>query len=125
MNYQGAWSDQGRNLRVSKFVQLSVQHAVHRFHPGAFTLLEVIDHRRACQSFINRRGQAIGYTYNTAGQVTRQTFPDTTHTDFTYEAHGNLRTATDSSGVITFTYDPADRLTRLDYPNANGLVDAN
>src|SRR5262249_35476809 len=68
-------------------------------------------------SITNRRGQAIGYSYNVAGQVTGQSFPDGTHTDFTYDAHGNLKTATDATATITFAYDSADRLTRVDYPN--------
>ena len=68
-------------------------------------------------SFTNRRGQAIAYVYNASGQVTRQTFPDGTHTDFTYDTHGNLKTAVDATGTITFTYDSADRMTRVDYPN--------
>ena len=57
------------------------------------------------------------YTYNAAGQVTQQTFPDGSHTDFTYDSHGNLVTAMDAAGVIILTYDAADRLTRIDYPD--------
>ncbi len=68
-------------------------------------------------SFTNRNGQAINSTYNAAGQVRQQKFADGTHTDFTYDAHGNLKTAVDATGTITFTYDSADRMTRVDYPN--------
>jgi len=72
-------------------------------------------------SFTNRRDQAVGFIYNAAGQVTRQTFPDGSHTDFTYDARGNLRTATDATGTVTFAYDAADRLTRVDYPGGTFL----
>ncbi|MFO0799724.1 MAG: LamG-like jellyroll fold domain-containing protein [Gemmataceae bacterium] len=67
-------------------------------------------------SFTNRRDQAVSYTSNAAGQVTRQTLPDGSHADLAYDARGNLRTATDAAGTTTFGYDAADRLTRVDYP---------
>ncbi len=65
---------------------------------------------------INRRGQSISMTYNAAGQLTSETFPDTTSNTYTYDVRGRLATATDSHGATTFEYDTADRLTRVNYP---------
>ena len=40
------------------------------------------------------------------------------HADtFTYDAHGNLTSATDSTGTTTLTYDADDRLTQITYPS--------
>src|SRR5581483_3316191 len=50
------------------------------------------------------------HPYNTNGQVTRETFPDGTSYTYTYDAHGNLLTATDPTGTTTFTYNAADEL---------------
>jgi RHS repeat-associated protein len=70
----------------------------------------------------NRRGQPIQYAYNAAGQVTRETFPDGTHNDYTYDTRCRLTTAVDAQGTTTFTYDTADRLTRVDYPTGRWLA---
>ncbi len=72
-------------------------------------------------SFVNRNGQPINLTWNTSGQVTREDFPGGSHYDYTYDAHGNLWTATDSGGTTTFTYNAADQLTRVDYPGGTFL----
>jgi YD repeat-containing protein len=70
---------------------------------------------------INRRGQAIRYTYDSRGLVTRREHADGAHEDFTYDARGNLLTATDSQGTTTWEHDPADRLTKVAYPSGRFL----
>ena len=39
----------------------------------------------------------------------------------TYDAHGNMLTATGPEGTITMSYDAADRLTEVDYPTGRVL----
>ncbi len=76
------------------------------------------------QTSTNRRGQAMSYTYNSAGQVTRQTFADSTFITYAYDARGNLTTVTDGPEVTNYTYNFAtdgDRLKRITYPNGRYL----
>ena len=66
-NVQSLRSYQGRNFRVSKLIQLTVQHAVHRFFPAVFPLPEVIDYRYGPKaaihgSCIQRRHPALPIT---------------------------------------------------------------
>ena len=69
--------------------------------------------------FINRDGQAIGYTYNSQGLLTSETFPDGSQDTFTYDGHENLVSMTDSTGTTTFAYHPADRLIKVTYPDGD------
>ena len=68
-------------------------------------------------SFVNANGQPINYTYNAAGQITHESFSDGSSYTYTYDANDNMLTATDSTGTITFTYDPiTELLTDVAYP---------
>ncbi len=72
----------------------------------------------------NRRGQLLTYTFNSLGQVTRQTFADGSVVTFTYDGRGNVSTAADSSGTTRYDYNFAtdgDRLKRITYPNGRFL----
>ncbi|MFZ4572825.1 MAG: RHS repeat-associated core domain-containing protein [Phycisphaerales bacterium] len=74
-------------------------------------------------SYVNARGQTMGYAYNSAGQVTRQTFVDGTFNDYGYDARGNLVTITEPGTLVTtMQYDSGDRLTRVEYPNGRFLA---
>ena len=67
-----------------------------------------------------RNGQAIAYSYNSLGEVTREDFGNGVHTDFTYDARGNLLTAADASGTTTFGYNDSaypDQVTSVTYPS--------
>jgi RHS repeat-associated protein len=81
----------------------------------------VYDATGQASSFVNRRGQTISLTRNAAGQVTLESFPDGTSNQYTYDVRGRLATATDTHGVTTFTYDDADRLIGVAYPNSRTL----
>jgi RHS repeat-associated protein len=72
-------------------------------------------------SLMNRRGQMISRTYNAAGQITQEIFPDASTVTYTYDARDRLETTTDTQGTTTFQYDPADRLSRIEYPNGRWL----
>ena len=74
-----------------------------------------------CSSTTNRRGQAIHFTYDAAGNVLTETFPDGSQDTYTYDAHENLTSATDSTGTTTLTYDANDRLTQITYPSGRYL----
>ena len=72
------------------------------------------------QQLINGNGQTIAYTYNSFGEVTREDFGAGVHTDFSYDANGNPRTATDANGTTSFGYDDAahpDLVTSVTYPD--------
>src|SRR5207237_10493924 len=69
-----------------------------------------------------RNGQAISYTHDAGGNVTKETFADGSHYDFTYDAIGELFTAADSTGTTTFTYTPQGSLAGVTYPDGKSLT---
>jgi RHS repeat-associated protein len=74
--------------------------------------------------YLSARGHAINYTYNAAGLVTQEQFADGSSYTFTYDGRGNMLTATDANGTITFSYKNAnnpDLLTAVAYPNGTSL----
>lgn len=70
---------------------------------------------------INRRGASITYTYDAKNLLTRKTYSDGSHVDFAYDSHCNLLSAASSSWTTSFTYDSADRLTGITYPNGRSI----
>ena len=48
-------------------------------------------------------------------------YGDGTQATYTYDAHHNLLTATNAQGTTTITYDAADRVASIGYPNGLGL----
>lgn len=68
-------------------------------------------------SFVNANGQPITYTYNSAGQVLTESFSDGSSYVYSYDNQGNLLTATDATGTTTFTYNSADEMAEVAYPN--------
>ena len=72
---------------------------------------------------VDGNGNAVQYTYNQDHLVTSETLADGTEYGFTwYDTHDNLISATDASGTTFFTYDSADRLTKVAYPNGEWLA---
>ncbi len=67
-------------------------------------------------SYTNRRGHVIGFTRDSAGHITQQSFADGSHLDYTFDARDRLLSMTDETGTTTFTYDTKDRLTKAAYP---------
>jgi RHS repeat-associated protein len=63
---------------------------------------------------VNRRGQKIDYTYDNRGLLLSKKYPDGTTASYTYDNRGNLLSAVDSDSSVSYTYDSADRLTRVD-----------
>lgn len=58
-------------------------------------------------NWTNRRGQIIAFAYDRADQVTSKdydTTPGVTDYIYTYDAAGNLTSATDSTGTTGYTY---------------------
>jgi RHS repeat-associated protein len=70
---------------------------------------------------INRSGKDIDYTYNQDGLLIHKEYADGSAVSYGYDARGNLTSATDASGIISMTYDGADRLTRIAYPSGRSL----
>ncbi|GEM_PF-1074278 len=73
------------------------------------------------KKWTNRRAQPINYTYNSLGQVTEKLYPDGSKATYTYDARGNLETATNAVGTINLDYYPDDRLKRITYPGNHWL----
>lgn len=61
------------------------------------------------------------YSYDGFGNLLSQTSLDTGTTSFTYDIAGNQLSKTDAKGVtINYSYDALNRLTGIDYPEAEG-----
>ncbi|WP_243655779.1 RHS repeat-associated core domain-containing protein [Roseateles saccharophilus] len=70
---------------------------------------------------VDRNGLVTRTSYNSRGQVTQIVAADGSTTTYTYDAHANLATATNASGTIAMSYDGADRMTRIAYPDGRFL----
>jgi RHS repeat-associated protein len=70
---------------------------------------------------INARGQLIERTLNDAGQVTHESRADGTIADYNYDSRSRLTSIVSPEGTTSLTYDLADRLTRITYPNGRWL----
>jgi RHS repeat-associated protein len=68
-------------------------------------------------SFTNARGNTIQFAYNSNNLLTSKTFSNGTQVTFTYDAHYNPLTVTAANGTTTYSYDSADRVTGVAYPN--------
>jgi RHS repeat-associated protein len=67
--------------------------------------------------YTNALGQTIQLTYNANGQVTGKLYSDgSAPASYTYDAHGNLMSASDGSGTETFGYNSADLMTSVTEP---------
>jgi RHS repeat-associated protein len=79
------------------------------------------------QETIEQNGDPVSYQNNAQGLVTSETFADGTSQTFTYDAHGNLLTAETFgaggtlTGTTTLTYNAANELTSVTYPNGQFL----
>ena len=71
---------------------------------------------------VNARGDLISYTYDEHDQLVRKDYGDGSHVDFTRDARRNLLAVTDASGTVRFSYDDADRVTSVTYPDGRGLA---
>lgn len=80
----------------------------------------IYDSRGNILTYTDQAGQPWTYTYNVAGQITRQTNPIGGYTDYTYSADGTPATSDDSeTGAVTYAYDAYKRLNRLTYPDGH------
>jgi RHS repeat-associated protein len=74
-------------------------------------------------SVTDPRNLTTSYSPNGLGAVTAQTSPDSGSAQYTYDAKGNVLSATDARvKVTTMTYDVLDRLTRVSYPTGVATV---
>lgn len=77
------------------------------------------------QSYTNRRGHLITYSYSPSGQVARQGFTNGSYADFSYDASCNLTNVTEytlfgTNKITTYAYNYAIdgiRLRQVTYPN--------
>ena len=76
---------------------------------------------------IEQNGDPVGYQDNAQGLVTVETFADGSSQSFTYDAHGSMLTAASVgsagtlTGTTTLTYNAANELLTITYPNGQFL----
>ncbi|MEX2170229.1 MAG: RHS repeat-associated core domain-containing protein [Pirellulales bacterium] len=73
-------------------------------------------------SIVNRRGETIDLLYDASGRVTHETNPDGSTVTYVYDGRDRLVIVVDGQGMTSFTYDEADRLTRVEYPSGRWLA---
>jgi RHS repeat-associated protein len=71
--------------------------------------------------FSNRRGESATYDYDARGRLTTESAGTSGAVSYTYDAAGNLLTATTAAGTTALTYDAANRITKIEYPNGRSL----
>lgn len=69
----------------------------------------------------NRNGDSFTFEFDALGRVTARTHPDGSREELTYDRFGNLIQIVDRSGITTLTYDAAEQLTRIEYPDGRSL----
>jgi len=72
-------------------------------------------------SFTNRRGDSASYDYDTRGQLLAESDGTSGAASYTYDVAGNLLTATTAAGTTAMSYDAANRVTKIEYPNGRSL----
>ncbi|MEZ5902062.1 MAG: RHS repeat-associated core domain-containing protein [Alphaproteobacteria bacterium] len=72
--------------------------------------------------FTNRRGQTVEYDYDARGRVTDVSDSASGALSYTYDTRGNVTSITSSVGITDITYDSADRVSLIEYPNGRSLA---
>jgi RHS repeat-associated protein len=55
------------------------------------------------------------FQYNSLGQLTKETTPEASDTNYTYDGAGNVKTVQNGNGTVTYTYDELNRVTQNAY----------
>jgi RHS repeat-associated protein len=71
---------------------------------------------------IDALGRATDYTFDSHGRMVLRQNPDGTSIAYGYDANGDLTSVTDASGTITMSYDAAQDITKIVYPNGQFLA---
>lgn len=69
----------------------------------------------------NRRGDDVQFTRDARGNVTGESDSSDGEVSYTYDVRGNLISAISDAGTTSVTYDGADRVTSIEYPNGRSL----
>ncbi len=69
----------------------------------------------------NRRGDDVQFTRDARGNVTGESDSSDGEVSYTYDVRGNLISAISDAGTTSVTYDSADRVTSIEYPNGRSL----
>ena len=72
--------------------------------------------------YTNRRGQAIEYEYDTSGRLTSVSDSASGAISKTYDVRGNVISITSAAGITDITYDSANRITLIEYPDGRSLA---
>lgn len=120
------WTDNSWILEDAKN-QITTSHCYHAgkvqiitFPDGSSRVLEY-DYAGKLTGTKNRKGQGIKYEYTDINQLFKIKYPDTSFVQFTYDDAGNLKTVTDSEGVITYDYDAVNRIEQVSYPGSKNI----
>ena len=72
-------------------------------------------------AWTNRRGHTFHYTYDAHNLLTAKILPDGSTQTYGYDAHRNLTSVSNVTGVISYIYNPSDRMTQVVYPTGRFL----
>jgi RHS repeat-associated protein len=101
--------------RTTQFTYDSVDEVTKFTNPLGEVRTFSYDLARNLSVIVDAKGQRVEFTYDDADQLTGKVLKDagslvTDTVSFSYDALGNLATASDSDSSLTFTYDPIGRL---------------
>ena len=73
-------------------------------------------------AFTNQRNRTTTMSYDARNQLSKRTYTGGAAESFTYNADGDILTATNSNGTTTMVYDTAGRLKKITYPSGKFLA---
>lgn len=111
-------------LEVDTYTYDAVGNLWKHINPRSFaSATYTYDAANNLASFINGRNYTIAqYFYNERNEVTEVRYRDGIKEFFTYSPTGHVATKNDLRNLpVTYTYDPADRLTNVTYATGSGM----
>ncbi|NIJ97092.1 RHS repeat-associated core domain-containing protein [Xanthomonas arboricola] len=109
----------GRKTQLDPDPLRRVAHTLQDVGGLAVETTQQMDALDRVTAFIDPKGLTTRYDYNSLGDLSKLTSPDTGATTYSYDAAGNRTLEATARGVkISSSYDALGRLTKLSYPTS-------
>ena len=97
--------------RVTR-VQDAIGQSVEYRYDAAGNLIELLD----------ANGKSTKWQHDALDRVTKKIYADGTFTAYSYQQGYPTQVRTPRGAVITYTWDPVGKLTKIDYPNTSDVI---
>ncbi len=109
----------GRKTQLDPDPLRRIAHTLQDVGGLAVETTQQMDALDRVTAFIDPKGLTTRYDYNSLGDLSKLTSPDTGATTYSYDAAGNRTLEATARGVkISSSYDALGRLTKLSYPTS-------